>query len=163
MSSAESVEPAEEQVPVVVQSEEHSSVPQSDDASVPQTEDHGANDAEAAQNHADNTTEPAPKAKPPTPARHDTTLTPGLRFDLQFWVCELCSQYASCRKIFIGGIGPEIVEADLKEYFGGMGEITDVVVMKGAPRHVIASADTAQLFDLGFFETYATHAILNHW
>jgi hypothetical protein len=45
---------------------------------------------------------------------------------------ELNLNTASGRKIFIGGIGPEVVEADMKEYFGSMGEITDVVVMKGA-------------------------------
>ena len=33
--------------------------------------------------------------------------------------------------MFIGGIGPEIVESDLKAYFDNMGEITDIVVMKG--------------------------------
>jgi RNA recognition motif-containing protein len=34
--------------------------------------------------------------------------------------------------VFIGGIGPEIVESDLRAYFEKMGQISDIVVMKGS-------------------------------
>ena len=135
---------AEEQAPV--NSEEQSSVPQSDDASVDQTEDNGLNDG-APQSQAENTSTEsaqASKPKPPASGRHDTTITPGFAV----WLFPIWEKYlttASRRKIFIGGIGPEIVEADLKEYFGGMGEITDVVVMKGTHAVVMASVYAAEV------------------
>ena len=37
----------------------------------------------------------------------------------------------ACRKIFVGGLASETSEADLKEYFGVYGELTDIVVMRG--------------------------------
>jgi hypothetical protein len=51
---------------------------------------------------------------------------------IQLWVLIIpLKSFHVLRKVFIGGIGPEIVEADLKAYFDTMGEITDIVVMKG--------------------------------
>jgi len=49
-------------------------------------------------------------SKNEAPFRYDTTLTAG--------------------KIFVGGLASETSEADVKEYFGVYGTLTDVVVMK---------------------------------
>ena len=35
-------------------------------------------------------------------------------------------------KIFVGGLSSETSESDLKEYFSVYGELTDIVVMRGA-------------------------------
>jgi hypothetical protein len=122
----------------VVNSEEQSSAPQSDEAAVHQAEENGTN-VEAPQSQPENT-ENAPstesaqpsKPKPPASGRHDTTLTPGFAFLPCYFIYVILDlNNPSRRKIFVGGIGPEVVEADMKEYFGSMGEITDVVVMKG--------------------------------
>ena len=39
------------------------------------------------------------------------------------------SQYRE-GKVFLGGLGPEMTENDLTEYFGPMGTIVDIVVMR---------------------------------
>ena len=39
---------------------------------------------------------------------------------------------ALCSKIFVGGLAPETTEADLKDYFSVYGELSDIVVMRGA-------------------------------
>ena len=70
-----------------------------------------------------------------TPKRFDTTFTAGYRHPLlpgtelkqkDLLTCALCS------KIFVGGLAPETTEADLKDYFTVYGELSDIVVMRGA-------------------------------
>ncbi len=70
---------AEEQVSEVINnSEEQSSVPQSDEAEVHQAEENGTN-GDASQSQAENatSTESQPSKPKPASGRHDTTLTPG--------------------------------------------------------------------------------------